>query len=353
MTQDLMIVSINPGVGKTTFTFALALHLRQMGRNVGYFKPISDRPDDTDAKDAKALLRMKEDLDIICPALVSSYEYDMTEKQRDEILKKIKAAHAKMRKNYEFLLIENCRRINYLSFLGLSSKDLAKEFKSDVLILTEGREVEDSDRILLGMNFFAASGIELVGAVMSLVPDQLLGHFQSVIVPTLENKFGVDVLGIISDRGNIAAPTVGELASALNAKILAAEDHLDNLVENYVIGAMMPEAALKYFRRSLNKAVITGGDRPQLALAAMETSTSALILTGGIIPPVSVLATAEDKGIPILLVNTDTYATIKIVTETPIYGKIHVEQADKIEAWAKILEQVDCEKIIEKLENEM
>ena len=349
MTSNLLITSVNPGVGKTTFTLALALKLRKEGINVGYFKPITDRTEDTDAAEAKILLKMKEDEKIINPCLVSSYEYDMTVEQRNEIMSKIKAAYMELKNNYDLLLIESCRRINYLSFLELSTKELALELDAKVLILTQGREVEDTDRILLGLNFFKSANIDVVGAIMSLVPDELFSHFKTIIVPTLEKKFGVEIFGLVPDRVNLAAPTVKEIASTINARILAGKDCLDKLVENYVVGAMQPEAALKYFRRSMNKAVITGGDRPQLALAAMETSTSALILTGGILPPARVLSAAEEKKIPVLLVTTDTYTTIRSVSETPIYGKLHIEQPEKLEAWSKILDEVDCEKIISKL----
>lgn len=349
MKNNLLITSVNPGVGKTTFTLALALKLRQDGIKVGYFKPITDRTEDTDAIEAKALLKMDEDVKLICPCLVSSYEYDMTANQRNEIMSNIKNAYEKLKTNYDFLLIESCRRINYLSFLELSAKELALELDAKILILTQGREVEDTDRILLALNFFKSANIEVVGAIMSLVPDELFSHFKTIIVPVLEEKFGVDIFGLIPDRVNLAAPTVKEIASFINARVLAGKDHQNKLVENFIVGAMQPEAALKYFRRSMNKAVITGGDRPQLALAAMETSTSALILTGGILPPARVLSAAEEKGIPVLLVNTDTYTTIKNVSKTPIYGKLHVEQAEKLEAWSKILDEVDCKKIIKKL----
>lgn len=347
--KNLLITSINPGVGKTTFTFALALKFRQLGKNVGYFKPITDNTLDTDAQDAKNLLGMDEDVKLICPVMVSSYEYDMTETQRDEIYNKICTAYNEISKNYDFLLIETCRRINYLAFLNLSARDLAKDLDAGVIILTQGREVEDSDRILLGMQYFESVDVPIVGAIMSLVPDQLFNQFKSVIVPKLESKFGIDVLGLVPNRVNLAAPTVHEIASTLGAKVLAAADHMDNLVENFVIGAMQPETALKYFRRSMNKAVITGGDRPQLALAAMETSTSVIILTGGIHPSTMVISRAEEKGIPILLVGTDTYSASQMLSYTPIYGKIHVEQADKIDAWSKILEEVEYKTILKRL----
>jgi len=59
---------------------------------------------------------------------------------------------------------------------------------------------------------------------------------------------------------------------------------------------------LRYFRRSVNKAVILGGDRTDLAIAALDTGASLLVLTGGIYPDVQVLNRAEVTGTPILMV---------------------------------------------------
>ncbi|MHA2091993.1 MAG: DRTGG domain-containing protein, partial [Candidatus Kariarchaeaceae archaeon] len=161
---------------------------------------------------------------------------------------------------------------------------------------------------------------------------------------------GIKTFGLVPDRLALVAPTVKELKEVLNAKILAGKQYLDKLVENYVVGAMEPESALKYFRRSINKAVITGGDRPQLAIAALETDTSALVLTGSIHPPARVLSKAEEVKVPVLLVTGDTYSTIKRLTETPLYGKIHTDQTEKIESWNEVLETVEYREILQALE---
>ncbi|MFZ5591935.1 MAG: DRTGG domain-containing protein, partial [Bacillota bacterium] len=79
--------------------------------------------------------------------------------------------------------------------------------------------------------------------------------------------------------------------------------------------AMTLESALGYLRRAPNKAVITGGDRADICLAALETSTSALILTGGLYPDVKVIARAEEKGVPVILVHYDTYTTLEKFSE--------------------------------------
>jgi len=344
--KNLFITSINPGVGKSTFTLALALKLKEEGINVGYFKPITDSHRDTDAKDAKELLAMTESLDIINPQTISQFEYDMKPNQISKIRENIRSAFTQLNETYELLLIEGCRKINYLAFLDLSALELAELCDAKVLLVSSGEEIEDTDRIILGKRYLQEQ--VLLGAVFTLVPDELFQHFKTVIIPRLAEK-GIDIFGLVPNRGTLVAPTVAEVQSSLNARILAAGDHMDKLVETYVVGAMEPESALKYFRKSINKAVITGGDRPQLALAAMETNTSVIILTGSILPPAGVLARAEEKEIPVLLVIDDTFNTVRKVTEINVYGKIHSDQIDKITAWNQIFDEVAYKKILENL----
>jgi len=120
---------------------------------------------------------------------------------------------------------------------------------------------------------------------------------------------------------------------------------MDRIVEDIVIGAMTAESALGYLRRAANKAVITGGDRSEVALAALETNTSALILTGGLYPDVKVIARAEEKGIPLILVHYDTYSTIErmsAVSRRITAGdekaiKTAVENTEKHVEWQYIL----------------
>lgn len=352
MKCNLLITSINPGVGKTTFTLALALKLKSKGYKIGYFKPISDNYDDTDSEDAKELLQMEEDVKTICPTTVTPYEYDMPDEQVEQVKNAIMSAYNRIRPNYDFLIIEVSRKAAYLAYLNLSAKYLAKMLDAKVLILTEGRDVEDADRFIFGLNYFNAADVEVIGGIMTLVPYEILEHFKTVVVPRLEKVHKLSILGLVPNQGPLAAPTVQEICSKLDAKVLAGRDYLDNLVENYQIGAMSPEIALKYMRRVTQKAVITGGDRPQMALAALETDTSVIILTGSILPPAAVLSKAEEKGVPILLTASDTYSTIRSLTDQPIYGKLYLKQTEKIKAWNEILETVNYKKILELLEKD-
>jgi BioD-like phosphotransacetylase family protein len=100
----------------------------------------------------------------------------------------------------------------------------------------------------------------------------------------------------VPDHRELTLPTVQDVVNALDAEILAGKGNLDRIVDNYLVGAMSPEAAMSWLRRSVDRAFITGGDRADLIFMALETKPSAIILTGNIYPSVQVISAAESKG---------------------------------------------------------
>jgi hypothetical protein len=82
------------------------------------------------------------------------------------------------------------------------------------------------------------------------------------------------------------------------------------MVEGFMVGAMSPENALRYFQRERNIVVITGGDRPDIQLAALEASVKGIILTGGFYPHDIIVSRAEDKGVPLVIADQDTFSVV-------------------------------------------
>ena len=105
--------------------------------------------------------------------------------------------------------------------------------------------------------------------------------------------------------------TVDTLAGELGADVVVEGDG-DAHIERFLIGAMSGDAALRYFRRTKDAAVVTGGDRPEIVTAALEApGVNAIVLTGGHRPPAAVLGTAETRGVPILLAAGDTLSVVE------------------------------------------
>ena len=104
-----------------------------------------------------------------------------------------------------------------------------------------------------------------------------------------------------------------------------------------MVGAMSMENALKYFQRQQNIAVITGGDRLDIQLAALETPVKGIILTGGFYPNEIIVARAEERGVPLILVDQDTFAVVKRFDS--MLGRLELKEEKKIEKARDLIAQ--------------
>jgi BioD-like phosphotransacetylase family protein len=164
----------------------------------------------------------------------------------------------------------------------------------------------DLDSVLAAAEAF---GDRLAGVLFNDVSDDAFDELESDAVPFLERR-GIPVVGVLPHDRDLSGVTVDDLGAELGAEVVVEGDR-DAYVERFLVGAMGGDAALRYFRRTKNAAVITGGDRSEIIAAALEApGVNAIILTGGHRPPGALLGEAESKGVPVLLVTGDTLSVI-------------------------------------------
>lgn len=217
--------------------------------------------------------------------------------------------------------------------LGLPASRVAKLFDARGLMVSRFQTLLEVDNILAFHDEMAPHGC--LGVVLNAVPRARTGQVEHLIRPYLEQR-GIPVLAVLPQDPILDAVSVNELADHLAAEFLCCLDAGENLVETMMVGAMSVESALSYFRRQANKAVITGGDRVDIQLAALETSTTCLLLTGNLRPNPLILTRAEEQGVPILVVSTDTMTTVRRAEE--LFGRARFRQTSKIERFETLLE---------------
>jgi BioD-like phosphotransacetylase family protein len=302
--------------GKTALCLGLFGKFQEMGFHVGYFKPVGQgwklvdgKLRDPDVILMKEVMTLTETLDDLCPIVFGKRYLDHVSKECEESREKARKAFERVKEDKDVLLIESAARPEYLTCCGLDMPQLAKEFEAKVLFSVKGNDDTVAERAILYRDYVAWKGGHMMGVVLNFVPYQQLERMRGVVSSVLE-RCNLDVLGVVPDHRELTLPTVQDVADVLEAEILTGKENLETLVDNYLVGAMSPESALSWLRRSVGRAFITGGDRTDLILTALETKPSTIILTGNIYPSVSVLTAAEVKGIPILLVPNDTYTTV-------------------------------------------
>lgn len=341
--KSLYITSVERYSGKTAFCLGLGKRFQTDGRKVGYLKPLSLQPwmieghiADEDAGFVKEALGLSAKPWELSPVVVSP-EYlrrHLSGDQKIDLMDQVKAAHEIAGKGQDILILEGGGSLREGYVVGLPTLAVASALNSDVLAIVKYRdEVRVLDDALAAQTRLGES---LLGIVINRVPEESAKFVSNLAVPYLE-KQGVAVFGSLPEVRSLAALTVEELIPVLDGRVLTKKANLAAMVENLTVGAMNAEAALSRFRKQSNKAVITGGDRTDIQLAALETSTTCLILTGNLQPSPLVVKQAEEFGVSVLLVPTNTMETVEIIDS--VYGKTRLGQPAKLSQFQSLLEQ--------------
>lgn len=337
------------GDGKTAAALGLGLKLQEEGLKVSYFKPLGFRKGMTKKEDDDVLL-MREVFqlpfasEMICPIILSShYLTGLQLKGQESFLPRLDQSFEHLGEGYDLLLIDGSVAPYIGHNQGFDDFSLAERWGAAVLYILKPEDDFDLDLGLLYSELWSCRNIKVIGALLNNISRAQLDKTKGIYQPLLEKK--LPVLGLVPRQDELAAPTVAEFYSALDGEILAAPEKMNRLVEEVVIGTMTIESALGYLRRAPNKALITGGDRSDMALTALETSTSVIIFTGGLYPDVRVLAQAEEKGVPVILVHEDTYTTVENLHS--VYRSIHPDNTAAIKIVRDLIDKhVDCRPIL-------
>jgi len=350
--KSLYITSVERYSGKTATCLALGSHFKADGLKVGYMKPLSLQPWRTTAPDGSAVIVdedaafVKEVLDLntpvwdLSPVVVTSEFLNSRLKPAGtgaaplDLMDKVKQAYAKVSQDVDLLLLEGGGSLREGYIVGLPTPEVAKALNGQVLVVVKYRdEVRLLDDVLAAS---ARLGPALVGALLNRVPSEAEEFVKKLAVPFIEKK-GIPVFGVLPDVRALSALTVAELIKVLDAEVLTKYLRPQALVENMTVGAMTAEAALSRFRRSSNKAVITGGDRTDIQLAALETSTTCLVLTGNLRPSPLVVKQAEEFGVAVLLVRQNTMETIEAVDR--VFGRARMGETVKVKQYQTLLDE--------------
>ena len=146
---------------------------------------------------------------------------------------------------------------------------------------------------------------------------------------------GVPLLAALPEDRLLAAPTIAEMAAALDAHALFLDGRAGTIVERMTIASIAADPGQGYFVRFGPQAVIVRCDKPDLHLAALHTSTLCLILTGGRMPLGYVTERAESEGVPILITTKDTAAAVRALEG--LYAGVRFGGRGKAERVAQLM----------------
>jgi len=266
-------------------------------------------------------------------------------------------------------LLNDGKKVGYLASSDKSGADFIKQVpgleivsKPDAggldIVLAEGtigKKAEDAYAAARGMkaqvivveaysgqpsrhnSVYKGFGKDLLGVVINKVPESQLARVNEDMTRKL-SKARIKVLGVIPENRVLLAITVGELADIVKGKIINYYEKSTELVENYMLGAMIVDSGLDYFGRKSNKAAIIRQDRPDMQLAALETSTQCLVLSNSSNESetlYNVRQKAESRGIPIITTETATGDIVAGIEDA--LSKARCTQEKKLNKLAEVI----------------
>jgi len=360
MSKNLYIATMEPRSGKSVILLGLMELLSRRIQNIGIFRPIIQAGERKDDYIELALTRYKlkfryEDL-YGCThqearALLSSGQYE-------SLMKTLVDKYRALERQSDFVV---CVGTDYTgvatAFEFDFNADVANQMGCPLLTVVsgEGKTAEDVVAATkVTREAFQDKGCTILATVVNRVKASIL---DSVARQLEEKKAEMGPVYILKEEPALNYPTVGEIARALNGRLLGGEGSgLDREVRLTKVAAMQLTHVLE--RIGDGDLIITPGDRADVILGSLVTlfsekgpSLAGLVLTGGMEPEPKILSLIEGlkkPNFPIMLVDADTFTTATNVNS--IVSVIHPESERKIVLALGVFESgVDVAELAERI----
>ncbi len=332
----------------------LGIHLQGMGLKIGYGKPLGtfttqQVPDAAPAREADVeFVRQVLHLPDAClrPTLIQLDKHAIRQRLqgKDETDYQAYLRQYLATSDCDLTLVEGSANPEEGAVFGLSLLEIGEILDAPILLVARYEDLLVADRVLVAKQRL---GDRLLGVAINDIPTVQFETAMEILRPFLEDR-GIPVFALMPENRILRSVSVEEVVEKLEAKVVCAPEHLslaDIMVEDLKIGAMDVNSAQLFFRKSTNKAVVTGSNRIDLQLAALETSTACLILTGHAYVSEEVMQRAKEYDVPILSVTKDTLTTVEIVEGC--LGQVRLQGGIKVQSVREMMaERFDFNRLL-------
>ncbi|WNH08256.1 phosphate acetyltransferase [Thalassobellus suaedae] len=359
MSKGIYVATIEPNSGKSIVVLGLMRMLLGKIAKVGYFRPIIEDTETGEMDNHINTVISHFEIDINYKktfAYTRSEVLDLYNKGKsgeviDEIIKKYKY----LEERFDFVLVEGTDFSHENSSLELDINILiSKNLGLPVIIVSQGDGKKLPD-IIESVQLAHDTFKEEVD-VLSIMTNKIKEEDVSTIKSLLKERVNTDTdITVIPKIRSLTSPTIKEIVKTLDGNILFGKDLINNLSENFSVGAMQLRNYLTHLKE--NSLVITPGDRADIILGALQANISknypkvaGIILTGGLIPEDSILKLIEGLSsvVPIISVKGGTFSITNSIGK--IKSRIYAENTEKIQTSISTFEKhADTEKLSNKL----
>ena len=339
MSKGIYVATIEPNSGKSVVVLGLMRMLLGKTAKVGYFRPIiedvevgeMDNHINTVLSYFELDINYKKTYAFTRNQVLDLYNHGKSGEVIDEIIRKFK----KLEERFDFVLVEGTDFSHESAILELDINILiSKNLGLPVILVAQGENKETKeivDSVQLAYDTFKQD-VDVLSIMVNKINPENLVDIKELLRARIKD---VKDLTVIPKIDTLASPTVKEIINALDGKVLFGKDLLNNLAENYSVGAMQLRNYLLHLKE--NALVITPGDRADIILGALQAhisknypKISGIVLTGNLLPEDTILKLIEGLSsvVPIISVNGGTYHVTNSIGQ--IRAKIYAENTEKI-----------------------
>jgi phosphate acetyltransferase len=317
MKHAFFLAPSGTGVGLTTVSLGLVNALDSRGVPVAFFKPISQRTDDTSGLDRSThFIRSTTGLKPQDPIPVETASSMISEGRLDELLVQVVGAFNESTASADIVVIEGLRAPRNDPQLGSLNQELAKTLNAEV-ILVASRTDKSADQLDHQIEYSAKGfgGLQkILGVIINHFPisdeaDRIRSESQ------LLRRGKWHCIGVIPQSDSLTYPRTVDIQRHLKAEVLnAGEMEHRRVKQNFLVSQTVPNSLFTLVPGAI---LLAGADRNDVIVAVAMAALSkvplaGLILTGN--PPIDeriieFCGPALATGLPLLRVKTHSYET--------------------------------------------
>jgi phosphate acetyltransferase len=360
MSKAIYIASSESDSGKSVVSLGLMNMLVGKIKKIAYFKPVI-RENGSAHKD-NIIVTMIDHFGLNIPyGDAYAFTYNEFLKYRSEgnnsfIIDTIISKYKKLEDTHDFVMVDGMDfEGEGASFEFSSNVEIAKNLGTPVILVAKGEGYEPAEitrNILSTLQTLSEKEVRLVAVIANKTDPaktEELNRLFSRLLPK-------EVLGaVIPLTRELKSPTMKEIVSAVNGRILFGKNNLSNRVDHFIVGAMQLRNCLTHLEE--NTLIVTPGDRGDIIIAMIQANLSknypkvaGMILSGGLEPeaPIVKLVEGLEDVVPIVQVQTGTFETVKNVGT--IKSRIYFDNNFKIDLAINTFEKcIDTTAIIDKI----
>lgn len=360
MSKSIYIATSEPSSGKSIVTLGLMSMLIGKTAKVGYFRPIIEDIEEGGFDNHIETVITHFGLDIQFEDAYAITKSKLIKKKNKgklgDVIDLIIEKYKRLEERFDFVLVEGTSFTGEGTAIELDINVLiAKNLGIPTVIVGSGvgKTLEELiDSLHLVYDSFKIKEVEVLAIFANKVQVENIELVTTSLKKSLPEAILINAIPVISSLNH---PTVQEIVTDLNAKVLFGETYLNNQTSNFSVGAMQLCNYLLHLKE--DSLVITPGDRADIILGVLQANESVnyptiagIVLTGNILPEPSILKLIEGLSpvVPIISVEEGTYYITNRIGA--IKSKIYANNQQKIATSITTFEKyVDVENLAQKL----